>query len=149
MVDDAPPPVTDLDWSPERASAFGTRVLELYTALLAELPEGPVSPPVTPSSVSAAVTVEVPDEPLDEGALIAHLQAILDHSLRPEPFQKPLGDLKEATELGDVLADYEHSVVAGHLLEEGLVQGVRHRDLALGSRFAHASLPSVFQVDGA
>ena len=78
-----PPPVTDLDWSPERATAFGTRVLELYSSLLAELPEGPTSPHLTTASVRAAVALEIPEEPLAEDALVEHLQAILDNSVRP------------------------------------------------------------------
>lgn len=78
----APPPVTDLDWAPERARAFGARVLDLYTSLLAELPDGPVTPPVTTAGVRAAVSLDVPEQPLDDEALFAHLQALLDHSLR-------------------------------------------------------------------
>jgi len=78
-----PPPVRDLDWSPERARAFADRVLDLYVALLAELPDGPVSPPVTTAAVRAAVALDVPEEPLGDEALLAHLQAMLDNSLRP------------------------------------------------------------------
>ena len=80
---DVPPPVRDLDWPPERARAFGTRVLDLYAELLADLPGGPVTPPVTTAGVRAAVALDVPEEPLDDEALLAHLQAMLDHSLRP------------------------------------------------------------------
>ncbi len=83
MAPDAPPPVRELDWSPERASAFGTRVLELYTGLLAGMPHAPTSPPLTTAGVRAAVSLDVPDEPLGDDALIAHLQAILDNSVRP------------------------------------------------------------------
>jgi aromatic-L-amino-acid decarboxylase len=79
---DPPPPVTDLDWSPERATAFGSRVLELYASLLAELPEAPTSPHLTTARVRAAVAIDVPEEPLDEEALVAHLQTILDNSVR-------------------------------------------------------------------
>ena len=79
---DPPPPVADLDWSPERATAFGSRVLELYSSFLAELPEAPTSPQLTTAGVRAAVAHDVPDEPLDEDALVAHLQAILDNSAR-------------------------------------------------------------------
>lgn len=80
---DPPLPVTDLDWSPERATAFGTRVLELYTSLLAELPDSPTSPQLTTAGVRAAVALDVPEEPLGEDALIEHLQSILDNSVRP------------------------------------------------------------------
>ena len=83
MSSDAPEPVADLDWSPERASAFGTRVLELYTSLLAEMPHEPASPRLTTAGVRAAVALDIPDAPLGDDALIAHLQTILDHSVRP------------------------------------------------------------------
>ena len=73
MALDPPPPVTDLDWPPERATAFGKRVLELYSSLLAELPDAPTSPPLTTAGVRAAVSLEIPDAPLDEGALVEHL----------------------------------------------------------------------------
>ena len=83
MDTNAPPPVTDLDWSPDRASSFGARVLDLYAGLLADMPHAPTSPPLTTGGVRAAVSLDIPDEPLGEGALIAHLRAILDHSVRP------------------------------------------------------------------
>jgi len=79
---DPPPPVADLDWSPERATAFGTRVLELYSSLLADLPAAPTTPQLTTAGVRAAVAHDIPDEPLDEDALVAHLQTILDNSAR-------------------------------------------------------------------
>jgi hypothetical protein len=61
---DVPPIVPDLDWSPERARTFGGRVLDLYAGLLTEIVDGPVSPRVTTASVQAAVTTEIPEEPL-------------------------------------------------------------------------------------
>jgi len=75
--------VADLDWSPERARSFGGRVLDLYAGLLTEIADGPASPRVTTASVRAAVGTTIPEEPLDDEALLTHLQAILDHSLRP------------------------------------------------------------------
>ena len=82
MASDPPPPVADLDWSPERATAFGTRVLDLYTSFLADLPDAPTSPRLTTAGVRAAVALEVPEQPLDEDALIDHLQSILDNAPR-------------------------------------------------------------------
>ena len=78
---DPPPPVIELDWSPERATAFGARVLELYAAYLAELPDAPTSPQLTTAGVRAAVALDVPEEPLGEDALIAHLQALAANSV--------------------------------------------------------------------
>jgi aromatic-L-amino-acid/L-tryptophan decarboxylase len=78
-----PAPVSDLDWSPERATSFGNRILELYAGFLESLASGPASPQLTQTAVREAVALEVPEEPLAEDAIAAHLQAILDHSTRP------------------------------------------------------------------
>ena len=67
---------------PERARAFAERILGLYTDYLASLAEGPASPRVTPGAVRAAVALDVPEEPLGDDAIVAHLQTVLDHSPR-------------------------------------------------------------------
>ncbi len=77
-----PDPVQDLDWSPERAVSFGNRVLELYGNFLASLSDGPASPRLTQAAVRDAVALGVPEEPLTDDAIAAHLQAILDNSTR-------------------------------------------------------------------
>ncbi len=58
-------------------------MLELYASLLADLPDAPTSPQLTTAGVRTAVALDVPEEPLEEDALIEHLQAILDSSVRP------------------------------------------------------------------
>lgn len=78
-----PAAVPDLDWSPGRAREFGDRILDLYTSLLAELPDAPVSPPLSTGGVRRAVALDVPEEPLGDDALLAHLRAIAEHSIRP------------------------------------------------------------------
>jgi aromatic-L-amino-acid decarboxylase len=83
VLEDPPVPVTDLDWSPERTRDFAERIVDLYAGFLATLPEGPVSPQVTPSSARAALALAVPDEPLSDDQISAHLQTLLDHSTRP------------------------------------------------------------------
>ena len=75
-------PSTTSAWRPERARAFAERILGLYTDYLASLAEGPASPSVTPAAVRAAVALDVPEEPLGDDAIVAHLQTVLDHSLR-------------------------------------------------------------------
>ena len=80
---DAPATVADLDWPLDRARAFGGIVLELYVDLLEELAHGPTSPQLTTAGVREAVALDVPEEPLADDALMAHLQTIVDHSLRP------------------------------------------------------------------
>ena len=82
MSAEPPPPVPDLDWPPERARAFAGRIVDLYAGYLASLPDAPASPRQTPESVRAAVALDVPDAPLGDDEIAAHLQAILDHSLR-------------------------------------------------------------------
>jgi glutamate/tyrosine decarboxylase-like PLP-dependent enzyme len=79
---EAPAPVGDLDWPPERARRLGARLLDLYAGYLATLPDGPTTPRVSTGGVREAVALDVPDEPLGDDALVAHLQTILDHSLR-------------------------------------------------------------------
>jgi len=83
VLEDSPAPVTDLDWSPERTRVFADRIVDLYAGLLASLPEGPVSPQVTPASVHAALAMDVPDEPLSDDEIAALLQTLLDNSTRP------------------------------------------------------------------
>ena len=83
MSIDPPFPVSDLDWSPERASSFGALIVDLYAGYLQSLEDGPAAPRVTPRDVREAIALRIPEEPLDDAALGAHLQAILDCSLRP------------------------------------------------------------------
>jgi aromatic-L-amino-acid decarboxylase len=82
-VPDAPLSVRDFDWSPERARAFGGGVLDLYARLLEEVADGPASPRVTTAGVREAVALDVPVEPLADTELLAHLETIVGHSLRP------------------------------------------------------------------
>jgi glutamate/tyrosine decarboxylase-like PLP-dependent enzyme len=81
---DAPPPVRDLDWDPERARAFAGEMVEIWTELLASLRDGPVvRPGLGVEQVREAIALTVPDEPLPAGELVAHLRtAVLDYSLK-------------------------------------------------------------------
>jgi glutamate/tyrosine decarboxylase-like PLP-dependent enzyme len=80
---DDPATVADLDWPPDRAREFGEAVLELYISLLDDLADGPTSPQLTTTGVREAVALDVPEDPLADDALLAHLRTIVDHSLRP------------------------------------------------------------------
>jgi aromatic-L-amino-acid/L-tryptophan decarboxylase len=78
----APAPVPDLAWDPERAHAFGAQVLDLWTELLERLPELPVSRELAPAAVAPAVALPVPEEPMEDDALLAHLrELIFEHSV--------------------------------------------------------------------
>ncbi len=83
MPEERPAPVADLDWSADRARDFADRIVALYTGYLDGLPDAPASPHVTPASAHAALQLAVPDEPLSDDAICAHLQAMLDLSTRP------------------------------------------------------------------
>jgi aromatic-L-amino-acid/L-tryptophan decarboxylase len=71
-----PAPVTDLAWSPERANAFGTEVLGLWTELLERLPDLPVTRELVPAQVAPALALPVPEEPMPAEELIAHLREL-------------------------------------------------------------------------
>src|SRR6056297_4037894 len=48
----------------------------------------------------------------------------IDHALSTEVLQEPACDLERTAVDADVLAEYEHGVVAGHLLEERFADGL-------------------------
>ena len=81
---DAPPPVRDLDWDPERAHAFAGGIVEIWTELLASLRGGPVVPQgLGARQVREGVALDVPEEPMPADELVAHLrEAVLDYSLK-------------------------------------------------------------------
>ena len=72
-----PEPVRDLDWSPDRARAFGTSAVELWGELLERLRDLPVTRPFRQPEVAAAVALDVPAEPLPHEALLEHLRTIV------------------------------------------------------------------------
>ncbi len=76
-VTDRPAPVPDLAWDPSRAKAFGTAVLELWTELLERLRELPVSRELAPADVASVLALEVPEEPMEPDALLAHLRELV------------------------------------------------------------------------
>ena len=74
-------PVTDFAWDPDRARAFGEEVVALWGELLEGLNSLPVGGSATAAEVRAAVTRDVPNEPLSMEELIAALRVIvLEHS---------------------------------------------------------------------
>jgi aromatic-L-amino-acid decarboxylase len=81
---DAPEPFRDLDWDPKRARELGERALDLWVELLDRLPDLPVSRRERADEVRAAITLDVPDDPMPLDDLMAHLRSIvLDHSMYP------------------------------------------------------------------
>ena len=79
-----PDPVPDLDWSPERARAFGGAMVELWGELLERLSDLPVSRELEADDVRDALAVPVPDEPLEPAELLAHLRTLaLEQSMYP------------------------------------------------------------------
>jgi glutamate/tyrosine decarboxylase-like PLP-dependent enzyme len=72
----APEPFRDLDWDAARAEAFTNRVTSLWTELLATLPERRIAPGAGASAVRAALSLEVPDDPMPDDELFEHLRAL-------------------------------------------------------------------------
>ncbi len=80
----APPPVKDLDWSPERAETLATRAVGLWKEFLHKLPTLPVSRRWRDIRVASHLELAIPDEPTSEGALVDHLRKIMfDGSIYP------------------------------------------------------------------
>jgi len=82
-VAERPTPVLDLDWDPERARAFADDIVDLWVELLGSFRGKPVvRSQLTREQVQQAIALDVPEEPLSQPKLVAHLRALLDHSLR-------------------------------------------------------------------
>lgn len=71
-----PAPVTDLDWDGDRARALGLDVVALWGELLDRLPTMPVAGRATAAEVRAAVTRDIPREPLSQAELVASLRTL-------------------------------------------------------------------------
>jgi glutamate/tyrosine decarboxylase-like PLP-dependent enzyme len=79
-----PAPVPDLDWGPERARAFTDRVAGLYEELLSRLRELPITHGRPATEVREAVAIDVPEEPMDDDALLDYLRdVVLEHATLP------------------------------------------------------------------
>ena len=79
-----PEPVRDLDWDPDRARAFTERAVELYDEFLRRLPELPITHGEPASVVRDAVAIDIPEEPMAEDDLFAHLrEVVLEHATYP------------------------------------------------------------------
>ena len=79
-----PETVTDLDWSPERARALGDSALDIWQEWLRRLPDLPVGRAHTAEEVRAAVTFEVPAEPMPADRLVAYLRdLVMEWSMYP------------------------------------------------------------------
>ena len=73
---DALVPVTDLAWDADRARALGSDMVALWGELLERLSSMPVGGRATDAEVRAAVTRDVPAEPLSKEDLVAALRTI-------------------------------------------------------------------------
>ena len=70
-------PVRDLDWPADRAGELGAEILALWTDYLSRLRELPVAHASPAEEVRAAVTREVPDEPVPLAELLAYLRTLV------------------------------------------------------------------------
>jgi aromatic-L-amino-acid decarboxylase len=74
-------PVPDLAWNADRARALGADVVALWGELLDRLPSMAVGGRATAAEVRAAVTREIPAEPLSAEELVAALRTVaFEHS---------------------------------------------------------------------
>jgi len=81
---DRPEPFRDLDWDPKRARELGERALDLWVELLEKLPDLSIGRRERAEEVRAAVSLDVPDEPMPLDDLMAHLRSVvLEHSMYP------------------------------------------------------------------
>lgn len=85
MESSRPEPVTDLAWSADRAATFADRAVSLWVELLRGFSDGlPVARHESSAEVRAAVTMDIPDEPLSDEDLEEHLRSVvLEHSMYP------------------------------------------------------------------
>jgi len=80
----APEPFRDLDWDPKRARELGERALDLWVEFLEKLPSLPIDRGERADAVRAAVTLDVPDEPMPLDELMARVRSlVLEHSMYP------------------------------------------------------------------
>ena len=71
-----PTPMRELDWDPARARAFTDATVDIWQELLERLPSMPVAGRWTAQQVRDAVALPIPDEPMDDDALFAHLREV-------------------------------------------------------------------------
>jgi len=70
-------PVRDLDWTPAQAEELGGEVVALWTEYLSRLRERPVAHAKSADEVRAAVTRDIPDEPMPVAELIEYLRTLV------------------------------------------------------------------------
>jgi aromatic-L-amino-acid decarboxylase len=81
---DAPAPVRDLDWDPDRARRFADKTVDLWEEFLRRLPDLPVAREAGEDEVRAAVVRPVPDDPTPDEDLLAYLREVaLEWSMYP------------------------------------------------------------------
>lgn len=79
-----PEPVTDLDWTPERARDFGEEAVELWAEFLDRLRDLPVGRRQSVAGVRAAVARPIPDAPASPEEVFSYLRELLfEHSTLP------------------------------------------------------------------
>ena len=79
-----PAPVRDLDWDSDRARDLGGELVELWTELLARMPELPVGRDFRADEVRERVVPAVPDEGMTNAELVAYLrELVFENSIYP------------------------------------------------------------------
>ena len=138
-VTDRLAPVPDLAWEPTRARAFGAAVLDLWTELLERLRELPVSRELAPADVASALALEVPEEPMEPEALLAHLRELVFeqsvHVGHPAFLAYIVGAGTVPAAAAELLAAGLNPNVGGYRLSPGASQIELHLTRWLAGRF--------------
>jgi aromatic-L-amino-acid decarboxylase len=78
-----PPAVSELDWTPDRARAFGDRAVALWSEWLSELRDLPVARRESAREVAAALALDPPEEPMAPDEIFAHLREVMvEHAVQ-------------------------------------------------------------------
>ena len=121
---DAPGPVSDLDWSPERARAFGERSLDLWMQLLAELRSLPAKR-VSPDEIDL---VMVPGVAFDRtGGRMGHGFGYYDKLLEHARHDAPLVALAFECQLFPEIPTQSHDIFMDKLITEASVYSGKGR----------------------
>jgi aromatic-L-amino-acid/L-tryptophan decarboxylase len=77
-----PPEMPELDWTADRARRFAGEAADLFSELIERLPSLPVARAWEKEDVEKALTLDIPDEPMEEAELLAYLRdMVFDYSV--------------------------------------------------------------------
>lgn len=148
----APEPLRDLDWDPRRARAFGERALDLWEELLRALPTLPVSRDRTAAEVHQALALPIPDEPLADEEIAAHLRELVmenaTYSGHPGFLAYVIGAGTVPGVIGDLIAAAINQNAGGWWLSPGVAEIEAHLTRWLAGELALPETAGGLMVSG-